>query len=64
LRLHDVGHALATLLPQAGEPVAVVSERLGHASPVVTMTICAHVLPGMQKSAAATFGALLAADEA
>ena len=64
IRLHDVRHTHATLLLKAGEPVAVVSERLGHASSVVTMTIYAHVLPGMQKGAAATFGALLAADEA
>jgi integrase len=27
------------------EPMRVVSQRLGHASPVVTMTIYAHVLP-------------------
>jgi hypothetical protein len=27
----------------AREPVHVVSQRLGHASPVVTMTVCAHV---------------------
>jgi len=36
----------------AGVPVHVVSQRLGHASPVVTMTVYAHVLPGNQRDAA------------
>jgi integrase len=63
IRFHDVRHTHATLLLQAGEPVKVVSERLGHASPTITLTIYAHVLPGMQKDAAATFGRLLAGEE-
>jgi integrase len=41
IRLHDLRHTHATLLPLAREPVHVVSQRLGHASPVVTMTIYA-----------------------
>jgi integrase len=64
IRFHDVRHTHATLLLQAGEPVKVVSERLGHASPTITLTIYAHVLPGMQEGAAATFGRLLAGEEA
>jgi integrase len=39
----------------AGVPVHVVSQRLGHASPVVTMTVYAHVLPGSQREAANLF---------
>jgi integrase len=35
--------------------VHVVSQRLGHASPVVTWTIYAHVTPGNQRDAADTF---------
>jgi len=37
----------------------VVSQRLGHASPVVTMTIYAHVLPGNQREAADLFARLI-----
>ena len=37
----------------------VVSERLGHASAVVTMTVYAHVMPGDQKRAADRFAALI-----
>ena len=37
----------------------VVSQRLGHASAVVTMTVYAHVLPGSQRDAADRFAALV-----
>jgi integrase len=39
----------------------VVSERLGHASVAVTLSIYSHVLPGDQKAAAARFAALVRA---
>ena len=39
--------------------VHVVSQRLGHASPVVAMTVYAHVLPGNQREAASTFARLI-----
>jgi integrase len=61
IRFHDLRHTHATLLLQAGEPVKVVSERLGHASAVVTLGVYAHVLPGAQEGAAERFGAMLAA---
>jgi len=59
IRLHDLRHTHATLLLLAREPVHVVSERLGHASAVVTMTIYAHVLPGSQREAADLFARLV-----
>ena len=49
----------ATILLTAREPVHVVSQRLGHASAVVTMTVYAHVLPGSQREAAGTFARLV-----
>jgi integrase len=56
IRLHDLRHSHATiLLLLLGVPVHVVSQRLGHASPVVTMTVYAHVLPGSQREAASLF---------
>jgi integrase len=60
IRLHDLRHIHATLLLASGEPVRLVSERLGHASAVVTMTVYAHVLPGSQAEAAGRFAALIA----
>jgi integrase len=59
VRLHDLRHTHATLLLLDREPVHVVSQRLGHASPVVTMTVYAHVLPGSQREAADRFAALV-----
>jgi integrase len=59
IRLHDLRHTHATLLLSAGEPIKVVSERLGHSSAVVTMTVYAHVLPGGQRKAADRFDAML-----
>jgi integrase len=60
IRLHDLRHTHATLLLAKGTPVKVVSERLGHANPTITLTVYAHVLPGNQKDAADSFAALVA----
>jgi integrase len=51
IRLHDLRHLHATLLLAASVPVKVVSERLGHATPVITLTVHAHTMPGMQRDA-------------
>jgi len=51
IRLYDLRHTCATLLPLAGKNPKVVSERLGHASVVLTLDTYSHVLPTMQKSA-------------
>ena len=59
IRLHDLRHTHATILLTAREPVHVVSQRLGHASAVVTWTVYAHVLPGSQRDAADQFAALV-----
>ncbi|MCX6027020.1 MAG: site-specific integrase [Chloroflexi bacterium] len=52
-RVYDLRHSCATLLLLAGESVKVVSERLGHASVVLTLDTYSHVLPTMQEQAAA-----------
>ena len=51
IRLYDLRHTTATLLLSAGENPKVVSERLGHASIVLTLDTYSHVLPSMQKTA-------------
>ena len=50
---------MATLWLGSGEPLKVVSERLGHASATVTLGIYQHVLPGMQAEGAARMAALI-----
>jgi integrase len=59
IRLHDLRRGHATLLLLAREPVHVVSQRLGHASPMVTLTVYAHVMPGDQRETANTFARLV-----
>jgi integrase len=51
LRLHDCRHTAASLMLADGEPVKLVSELLGHSSPVVTLTSYAHVMPGQAEAA-------------
>jgi integrase len=52
VRLHDVRHSYVTALLASGVPLKVVSQRVGHASPMVTMAIYQHVLPGDDRAAA------------
>lgn len=59
IKFHGLRHTCATLLLRSGEPVHVVSERLGHKSTSITLEVYAHVLPDMQQGAAAKMGALL-----
>lgn len=46
IRYHDLRHTHASLLVAAGVPIKVVTERLGHAHPGLTMNTYQHVLPG------------------
>jgi integrase len=59
IRFHDLRHTAATLMLLGGVPVKVVSERLGHSNVGITLSIYAHVLPSMQKDAAAVMDRLL-----
>lgn len=59
IKSHGLRHTCATLLLQAGQPVQVVRERLGHSKVSMTMEVYAHVLPDIQQDAAAALGALL-----
>jgi integrase len=54
IRFHDLRHTHGSLLLQAGIPVKVVSERLGHANIAFTIQTYQHLLPGMQADAATT----------
>jgi len=48
---HDLRHAHATILLRANVPLKVVSERLGHASIVLTANTYSHVTETMQREA-------------
>lgn len=59
--LHGLRHTHATLALEAGVPLKVVSERLGHASIQVTADTYQHVLEHLQHDAAEAISALLVA---
>ena len=59
IKVHGTRHTVATLLLQAGVPVQVVAQRLGHAQITMTLEVYAHALPSMQQDAAARLGAVL-----
>ena len=48
VRLHDMRHTHATLMLKDGVNPKIVSERLGHASVVITLDTYSDVLPGLQ----------------
>ena len=52
LRIHDMRHAMATIMLGQGVHPKIVSERLGHASVNITLDTYSHVLPGLQEAAA------------
>lgn len=63
VRLHDLRHTHATLMMEQGVNPKIVSERLGHASVVITLDTYSHVLPNMQEDAVARFESAMAVAE-
>lgn len=64
IRLHDLRHTWATLALIAGVDVKVVSERLGHSSPLITWQTYQHVVTGLQTDAAERVAGLIFANRA
>jgi integrase len=59
IRFHDLRHTAASLMLNSGIPVIVVSRRLGHAKPSITLDIYGHLIPTKQQEAAALIDQLL-----
>jgi integrase len=59
-RLHDLRHSHASHLLTRGVPVHIVAARLGHSSPMITLSTYAHVLPKTDEQAAAAMASVLA----
>ncbi len=59
IRLYDLRHTCATLLLSENTHPKIVSERLGHASVMLTLDIYSHVLPHMQQEASNKLGAII-----
>jgi len=58
-RLHDIRHAVATLMLEKGTNPAIASAMLGHASEAFTMANYQHVRPNMTEAAAHVIEAAL-----
>lgn len=50
-KFHSLRHGFASMLLAEGVPVTVVQEKLGHASPRITMDVYAHSLPESHRDA-------------
>ncbi|HYN10938.1 MAG TPA: site-specific integrase [Vicinamibacterales bacterium] len=59
IRLHDLRHTAATLLLTQGVSPRVIMETLGHSQISLTMNTYSHVLPELQREAAAKMDAAL-----
>ena len=59
MRLHDLRHSCATLLLAQGVNPRVIMETLGHSQVSLTLNTYTHVLPAVQRDAAARINAVL-----
>lgn len=59
VRLYDLRHTAASLLVASGLPINVVSELLGHASPVMVLKTYAHTFEGQRRQATERLGRLI-----
>jgi integrase len=57
--LHSQRHSCATLLLSNGVPLAIVSERLGHANQNITLSIYSHSIPGDKRAAASAWNSAM-----
>lgn len=60
IRFHELRHSAASLQLEAGTPLKVVQEMLGHSTSAITMDLYAHVTPTMQDRAAEVANDILA----
>jgi len=59
IRFHDLRHTAASLMLNNGIPVIIVSKRLGHAQPSITLDVYGHLIPSKQQEAAILMDQLL-----
>ena len=61
MKVEDLRHVCARLMPQEGLHPKVVQGPLGHAGMNTTMDLYSHVMPGMQRDAVLRVGRLIRA---
>ncbi|MBW2604303.1 MAG: site-specific integrase [Deltaproteobacteria bacterium] len=52
IRFHDLRHTYASLLIEQGENIKYIQSQLGHASPIVTLSVYAHLMKSVNQEAA------------
>ena len=52
IRFHDLRHTYASLLIEQGENIKYIQSQLGHASPMITLTVYAHLMNPVNQEAA------------
>ena len=60
IRFHDLRHTAASLMLNYGISVLIVSRRLGHSKPSITLDVYGHLIPSKQEEAAELMDELLA----
>ena len=56
-------HFHISYLLRNGVPIKVVQMRAGHSSPMVTLSVYSHVIPGEDEAAASVFSQVMAEPE-
>jgi len=59
IRFHDLRHTAASLMLAANVHPKIVQERLGHASIAMTLDVYPHLIPSLQREAAAKLDGIL-----
>jgi integrase len=52
MRFHDLRHTYASLLIEQGENIKYIQSQLGHANPLVTLNVYAHLTNPVNQEAA------------
>lgn len=52
IRFHDLRHTYASLLIEQGENIKYIQNQLGHASPMVTLSVYAHLIKSVNQESA------------
>jgi integrase len=53
IRFHDLRHTYASLLIEQGESIKYIQSQLGHANPMVTLSVYAHLMKSVNQEAPA-----------
>ena len=59
MRFHDLRHTAASIMLNNGIPLIVVSRRLSHSKPSITLDVYGHLIPSKQHEAAALMDEIL-----